>query len=62
MVQLDEVCRRQQVGEGWFPDLAAVPRRAITISIRQLLKAKTLIVPVPDARKARAVKLSLAGC
>lgn len=61
VVRLDEACRRQQVGEGWFPNLAAVPRQAITISIRQLLKATTVIVPVPDARKAGAVKLSLEG-
>lgn len=61
VVQLDEACRRQQVGEGWFPDLAAVPRRAISISVCQLLKAKTIILPVPDARKAQAVRLCLEG-
>jgi len=56
IVDLDEACRRQQVGEGWFPSLADVPRQAISISIRQLLSAKTLIIPVPDARKAPAVR------
>jgi glucosamine-6-phosphate deaminase len=61
IVRLDEACRRQQVGEGWFPTLADVPDRAISISIRQLLKAKTIIVPVPDARKADAVKRCLEG-
>ena len=61
VVQIDEACRQQQVGEGWFPDLAAVPQRAISISVRQLLKAKTIIVPVPDTRKAQAVRLCLEG-
>jgi glucosamine-6-phosphate deaminase len=61
IVRLDEACRRQQVGEGWFATLADVPDRAISISIRQLLKAKTIIVVVPDARKAEAVKRCLEG-
>lgn len=55
IVTLDEACRRQQVGEGWFPTLACVPRRAITISIRQLMKTRRLVCTVPDARKAKAV-------
>lgn len=61
IVRLDEACRRQQVGEGWFATLADVPDRAISLSVRQLLKAKTIIVPVPDARKAEAVKRCLEG-
>lgn len=61
IVRLDEACRRQQVGEGWFATLADVPDRAISLSVRQLLKAKTIIVPVPDARKADAVKRCLEG-
>ncbi|MFA5263645.1 MAG: 6-phosphogluconolactonase [Opitutaceae bacterium] len=59
VVQLDEACRRQQVGEGWFKNLADVPERAISISVRQLLKAKTIISVVPDARKAFAVQRCL---
>jgi len=61
IVDLDEACRHQQVGEGWFPDLAAVPTRAISISIRQLMKADELICVVPDLRKARAVSVCLDG-
>jgi glucosamine-6-phosphate deaminase len=61
IVNLDEVCRQQQVGEGWFPDLAAVPRQAISISIHQLMKAKEIISVVPDLRKARAVAACLDG-
>ncbi len=61
VVNLDAACRQQQVGEGWFPNIDSVPRRAISISIRQLLKAKTIIVSVPDARKASAVKLCFEG-
>jgi glucosamine-6-phosphate deaminase len=61
IVNLDEDCRRQQVGEGWFADLSQVPRRAISMSPRQILKARELIVTVPDQRKARAVKACLEG-
>lgn len=59
VVDLDERCRRQQVGEGWFPDLAAVPRQAISMSVNHILTARTVIGSVPDARKAAAVKASL---
>jgi len=61
VVDLDEACRRQQLGEGWFPGLADVPRRAISMSIRQILKAREILCIVPDARKARAVRDCLEG-
>lgn len=61
VVNLDEACRKQQLGEGWFPTLNDVPKQAISISVRQLMKARTIIVPVPDARKAKAVKLCMEG-
>jgi len=61
LVTLDEACRRQQVGEGWFANLSEVPRQAISMSVRQILKAKEIIAVVPDARKAQAVKLCLEG-
>jgi glucosamine-6-phosphate deaminase len=61
IVELDEACRRQQVGEGWFTDISEVPRRAISMSVRQILKAKEIICIVPDARKAPAVKLCFEG-
>ena len=61
VVRLDEACRRQQVGEGWFRTLAEVPERAISISVRQLMKARVIISVVPDARKAAAVQLCLEG-
>ncbi len=61
IVELDEACRRQQVGEGWFDSIEAVPKRAISISIRQLLKTREIICVVPDSRKARAVSNSLQG-
>src|SRR2546430_17512786 len=54
-------CRRQQVGEGWFANLSEVPRQAISMSVRQIMKAKEIIAVVPDARKAQAVKLCLEG-
>lgn len=61
VVSLDEACRRQQVGEGWFPTLDDVPERAISISVRQLLAARAIISVVPDARKAPAVARCLEG-
>lgn len=61
VVQLDEACRRQQLGEGWFPSLEAVPRQAISMSIRQILAARHLICTVPDARKAVAVAAAIEG-
>lgn len=61
VVQLDEACRRQQVNEGWFPSLADVPATAISMSVRQILRAKEIIVVVPDARKAQAVKACFEG-
>lgn len=59
VVELDEACRRQQVGEGWFADLAQVPKRAISMSPRQIMKARAIVSVVPDQRKAKAVKLCL---
>jgi glucosamine-6-phosphate deaminase len=61
IVTLDEACRRQQVGEGWFGTLADVPTRAISMSIRQILSAKQILCMVPDARKAAAVQACLEG-
>jgi glucosamine-6-phosphate deaminase len=61
VVNLDEACRRQQVGEAWFADISEVPRQAISMTVRQILKAKEIIAVVPDARKAQAVKLCLEG-
>jgi glucosamine-6-phosphate deaminase len=61
VVELDEPCRRQQMGEGWFATLEDVPRRAISMSIRQILKAREILCVVPDARKARAVHECLDG-
>jgi glucosamine-6-phosphate deaminase len=56
IVDLDAACRNQQVGEGWFRDLSEVPAQAISMSIRQILKADRILAIVPDARKAKAVK------
>lgn len=61
IVQLDAACRRQQVGEGWFSGINDVPREAISMSIRQILKAREILCIVPDARKARAVKDCVEG-
>jgi len=56
VVNLDEPCRRQQLGEGWFPSLEDVPTQAISMTIRQVMQAKEILAIVPDMRKAKAVK------
>ena len=56
VVDLDEACRRQQVGEGWFPTLDDVPKQAISMTVKQILKAREIVCVAPDARKAEAVK------
>ena len=61
VVDLDEACRQQQVGEGWFPSLDAVPTQAISMSVQQILKSRTLICTVPDERKAEALRAALEG-
>jgi glucosamine-6-phosphate deaminase len=61
LVQLDEACRNQQFKEGWFPSLDAVPRRAISMSVAQMMASALLVVVAPDARKAEAVKGALEG-
>ncbi|HAT60409.1 MAG TPA: glucosamine-6-phosphate deaminase [Opitutae bacterium] len=61
VVDLDEDCRKQQLGEGWFPDLESVPKKAISMSIKQIMKSRVIICTVPDKRKAKAVKKALQG-
>jgi glucosamine-6-phosphate deaminase len=60
-VRLDEVCRRQQVGEGHFPDIESVPVEALTLTCPALTRGGTWICCVPDSRKAAAVKCALEG-
>jgi glucosamine-6-phosphate deaminase len=59
VVSLDEACRRQQVGEGWFQTVAEVPAQAISMSIKQILKSRHILCIVPDQRKAEAVRASV---
>jgi glucosamine-6-phosphate deaminase len=61
IVTLDEACRRQQVGEEWFASLNEVPTHAISMSVRQILKAREIVCVVPEARKAAAVKACIDG-
>jgi glucosamine-6-phosphate deaminase len=61
VVTLDEACRRQQVGEAWFVDISQVPKQAISMSVRQILKTKEILVVAPDRRKAQAVKTCFEG-
>jgi glucosamine-6-phosphate deaminase len=60
-VELDEPCRLQQVGEGHFTDLSAVPARAITVTVPALLRATAVLAVVPEDRKAPPVLKALTG-
>jgi glucosamine-6-phosphate deaminase len=59
VVELDEACRRQQLGEGWFASLADVPARAISMSIREIMRARKIFCVAPDRRKAEALRACL---
>ncbi len=61
LVPLDEACRKQQVGEGWFASLDEVPKLAISMTIREILRAKRIVCSVPDARKGEAVRAAIEG-
>ncbi|MCU0708360.1 MAG: glucosamine-6-phosphate deaminase [Pirellula sp.] len=61
VVELDEACRKQQVGEGWFATLDDVPKHAISMTIREILRARQIVCSVPDARKAPAVRAAIEG-
>lgn len=61
VVSLDEACRRQQLGEGWFKTMDDVPRQAISMSVRQIMKARTIICTAPEKRKAVAVRDTVKG-
>jgi glucosamine-6-phosphate deaminase len=61
VVELDDACRRQQLGEGWFQTLEDVPRRAISMSVRQIMKSGKIVASVPDRRKAEAVRAAVEG-
>jgi glucosamine-6-phosphate deaminase len=61
IVRLDDACRRQQVGEGWFSSVADVPDRAISMSVRQILEARRILCIVPDERKADAARATVEG-
>lgn len=61
IVELDEACRRQQMGEGWFDSLDQVPARAISMSVQQIMKSRYIVCTVPDERKAEAVKNTVQG-
>ena len=61
VVDLDEACRKQQWGEGWFANMDEVPKKAISMSIHQIMQSNMIICSVPDERKAKAVSDCLNG-
>jgi len=61
IVNLDQVCRQQQLGEGWFPTIDDVPKQAVSMSARMIMKSRCIVNTVPDARKAYAMKITFEG-
>ena len=61
IVELDEACRNQQAGEGWFSSIVDVPGHAISMSIMQIMRSRVVVCTVPDGRKAQAVRDCLGG-
>jgi glucosamine-6-phosphate deaminase len=61
LVELDEDCKKQQMGEGWFPTIADVPANALSLTVPAIMRAKTISCVVPDKRKAKAVKNTVEG-
>ena len=61
VVDLDDACRQQQLGEGWFPTFDDVPKQAISMSVKQIMKSQAIACTVPDDRKANAVQGSVEG-
>jgi len=61
LVTMDEVSRKQQVGEGHFASLAESPTQALSLTIPALLRPAVVLVGVPESRKAAAVKAALEG-
>jgi len=59
VVTLDDDCKKQQLGEGWFNSIKEVPSKAISMSIKQIVKSQKIICSAPDARKAKAIKNTL---
>lgn len=61
VVELDDRCRQQQFGEGWFATFEDVPRKAISMTVQQIMKSRLVILAVPDRRKAEAVRDTIEG-
>jgi len=61
VVTLNDTCKSQQVREGWFPDLDSVPKKAVSMSVRQILRCLHIVCPVPHAVKADAIAAALSS-
>ena len=61
VVEMDEACRMQQVGEGWFPTINRVPAKSVTLTISAIMDCRVLCCTVPDERKSEAVYNTLTG-
>lgn len=61
VVNLDEACRRQQMGEGWFATFDEVPKQAISMTVWQIMQSRHILSVVPGKRKAEAIRRTMAA-
>jgi len=61
VADLDDICRNQQLNEGWYPTFDGVPKQALTVTIPAIMKSKLISCVVPDERKSQAVYDTLFG-
>ena len=61
IVNLDQTCKQQQVNEGWFGSLDEVPAQAISMTVPQILKSRTIVTIVPGIRKSDAIQKTLSA-
>ena len=59
-VNLNETCRQQQLNEGWFPNMDAVPRQAISMTVSEIMRCRSIVSAVPHKAKAEAIKNTMA--
>ena len=59
VVNLNDTCKKQQVGEGWFATIDDVPKQAVSMTVHQILQCEKIVSCVPYKVKANAIKATL---
>ena len=59
IVNLDDACKRQQMGEGWFATIDDVPKQAVSMTPYQIMECKRIVSCVPHSVKADAINKTI---